>query len=116
MRRLMCACPGPGVAAERGDRLLVSLQYFHPLHFDASTGDYVLQLPTDIPQVGWQGQAEDRGQRQACDGVAAVCAPRLNLAQHAFAISVCKCVLLVNLLNGLGCVHQLLVCLSLQDL
>ena len=39
-------------AASPGDWVQVDVHYYHPLHFDAATGDYVLQLPTNLPQVG----------------------------------------------------------------
>lgn len=40
-------CP----TAAPGDRYEVRVKYFHPMHFDTSTGRYVLDLPTVVPKV-----------------------------------------------------------------
>lgn len=37
--------------AAPGDRYEVRVKYFHPMHFDTSTGRYVLELPTVVPKV-----------------------------------------------------------------
>jgi len=70
----------------------------------------VLQLPTDIPQVGWRCQAQ--GMDQACE-VAAVCVPRLcskntttRSHNRVTTTAPVPCVLQVNCYSHTDSVHS----------
>lgn len=90
LRVCVCVCVLPVhccPTAAPGDRYEVRVKYFHPMHFDTSTGRYVLDLPTVVPKVCaavlWSCCAVLywavlwHGLHTACATVAGCCGPSL---------------------------------------